>query len=353
MSILSNRFRNLGFPSGVLPPSPNPSIDPEPPKALLARCPMFEKTPLVNSPELSKNLGVSAVWVKDERNRIGLGSFKALGAAYVIAERANSQSAPISETSLTGLTFVTASAGNHGMSVAAGAQIFGARSVVFISESVPEAFAERLRARDCKVERVGADYEASMRAAQEAADKNGWILLSDTSWDGYTEIPHQLMQGYLVMAEEAVRQINIPPTHIFLQAGVGGLAASAAAYFRKAWGDGPVIVVVEPTAAPALMDSIKAGQMSDAQGPVSNMGRLDCKTPSLIALKGLARDADFFVTVEDDAASSAANDLTASGFSTTPSGAAGFAGAQSGFEELNLTGDARVLIVVSEGDEAA
>ena len=225
--------------------------------------------------------------------------------------------------------------------------------MVYISETVPEAFAGRLKERNCQVERVGADYEASMVAAQKAADQNGWILLSDTSWEGYTEIPHQLMQGYLVMAEEAVQQINIPPTHIFLQAGVGGLAASTAAYFRKAWGDGPMIVVVEPNAAPALMDSIQAGKICDTQGPASNMGRLDCKTPSLIALKGLARDADFFVTVEDSAGVKAADDLAASGFSTTPSGAAGFAGAQSGFEELNLSQDSRILIVVSEGSEAA
>ena len=111
------------------------------------------------------------------------------------------------------------------MSVAAGARIFGAKSVVYIAETVPDGFARSLRQKGAQVVRTGADYEASMAAAQKAAEDNGWTLLSDSSWPGYFDLPHRLMEGYLVMAAEASDALTEPPTHIFLQAGVGGWLA--------------------------------------------------------------------------------------------------------------------------------
>ena len=176
-----------------------------------------------------------------------------------------------------------------------------------------------MREKEAEVRVEGADYEASMVAAQNAAKEEGFILLSDSSWEGYTELPHRLMEGYLVAAEEVVSQMPVVPTHIFLQAGVGGLAGAMAAYFRHAWGTVPVIVVVEPGAAPALKASIEAGKPVFADGPVSNMGRLDCKEPSLIALKGLSRDADFFLTISDDLASDITGKLGNFGIHSTPS----------------------------------
>ena len=189
-----------------------------------------------------------------------------------------------------------------------------------------------------------------MQAAADAAQDKGWTLLSDSSWPGYFALPHRLMEGYLAMAAEAARQMPQAPTHILLQAGVGGLAAAAAAYFRAAWGDGPCIVVVEPDRAPALIDSIAAGRVLDTAGPSSNMGRLDCKTPSMIALKGLARDADLFVTISDEAAQAATEVLARHGLETTPSGGAGLAALLSGLEPGP---DAVVLAIVSEarGDD--
>ena len=242
-------------------------------------------------------------------------------------------------------TFVSSSAGNHGLSIAAGAKAFGARAVIYLSETVPEGFAERLRDLGAQVVRAGADYEASMTAAMAAADENGWTLLSDTSWPGYFDIPHRLMEGYLVMAEEAVRQMPEAPTHIFLQAGVGGLAGACAAYFRKAWGAGPQIFVVEPEFAPALQASIRAGECVNAAGPVSDMGRLDCKEPSLIALNGLARDADGFITISEDEGFAVLPILAAQGAETSTSGGAGLAAAK----EMNLGPEARVLCIISEG----
>jgi diaminopropionate ammonia-lyase len=325
-----------------------PVSDPSVVSTLLGQCPMHSETPLLSVPELAARLGVAAVSIKDERQRMGLGSFKALGAAYAIAREAQDTRPDALAGALDGRTFVTASAGNHGLSVAVGAQVFGAKAVIFLSETVPEAFAARLRDLGAEVVRAGADYEASMTAAEEAAQSNGWTLLSDSSWPGYARLPSLVMEGYLQLAAEAVEQMTAPPTHILLQAGVGGLACAVAAYARQAWGDGPQIIVVEPEAAPALRDSILAGRVVDTTGPVSDMGRLDCKTPSLIALNGLARDADTFVTISEAEAAKAMPLLASLGLGTTPSGGAGLAAVLAGLE---LGPDAHVWAILSEGPE--
>lgn len=316
--------------------------------ALLVRCPAHAVTPLRHLPDLAAELGVAQLWLKDERTRMGLGSFKALGAAHAIARDAAATGATDLSRALAGGVYVTASAGNHGLSVAAGARIFGARAVIYLADTVPETFAARLREKGAQVQRAGADYEASMKAAEQAAQTNGWTLLSDSSWHGYTDPPLRVMEGYLHLAAEAAAQIDHPPSYILLQAGVGGLAAAVAAYARRVWGDGPQIIVVEPDAAPALIDSIRTGKLVDTHGPASCMGRLDCKTPSLIALNGLARDADVFVTIAEDTGQRAARFLADHGLPTTPSGAAGIAGLLVG---LDVPPDARVLAILSEGPE--
>merc|ERR1712174_87159 len=314
-----------------------PSVDPSQPLQLLARCPHYHETPLYRRQIANLN---GEVFIKDERGRMGLGSFKALGAAYVIAHMAQQHS--LSET-----TFVTASAGNHGLSVVVGAKVFGAGAVVYLSHAVPENFAEKLRQQGAEVCRTGDNYEASMAAAAQAAKDQGWVLLSDSSWPGYTELPHRLMEGYLVMASEIVSQMEVSvPTHIFLQAGVGGLAGACAAYFRSTWADEPQIVIVEPDTAAALYTAIEKGMVVNAIGPVSSMGRLDCKEASRIALNGLARDADTFVLVEDEEVEGIMPVLTELGLSTTPSGGAGLAAAMLG--KVELPPDARVLVILSE-----
>lgn len=341
---LANPFRGTGLPdAGLLPLD-----DAEPVSALLAQCPAHKPTPLKSVPELATECGVSALWIKDERGRMGLGSFKALGAAHAIAREA-ALTGDVSSSALSGRTYVTASAGNHGLSVAAGAAVFGARAVVFLAETVPEAFAERLRAKGAEVVRAGATYEQSMAAAEAAAETNGWTLLSDSSWPGYSEMPLRVMEGYLQMAAEVAAQMPDRPTHILLQAGVGGLAAAFAAHARKVWGENPQIIIVEPSAAPALFESIRAGEIVTTKGPVSNMGRLDCKTPSQIALAGLARDADIFVTITEEEAEAALPRLASLGLSSTPSGAAGLAALMSGLPGLGPK--ACVLAILSEGPE--
>lgn len=347
MILLKNPFR--GDPDALpsLAEAPWPSVDAALPTALIRRCPKAGVTPMLSLPDMAAETGVGAVLIKDERGRMGLGSFKALGAAFVIAHDA-------ARGDVSDVTYVTASAGNHGMSVAAGAQAFGAQAVVYIADTVPQSFADRLRAQGAGVVREGATYEASMAAAAKAAQANGWQVLSDSSWPGYYQHPHRLMQGYLVLMGEIADQITTPPSHIFLQAGVGGLAGAVAAMARHIWGDAPRIVVVEPEVAPALAASIAAGKPVRADGPVSAMGRLDCKEPSLIALRGLARDADIFATISESEGFAGAELARDHGLETTPSGAAGLAGLlSSGLHRaaLGLSETSRVLLILSEEAE--
>lgn len=349
---MKNSLSNPLFGKGLSGTQILPKDDPTHVAALLAKCPMHAPTPLLDLPELASQMGVAQLHLKDERQRMGLGSFKALGAAYAIArEAADRVQDDQWAQALTGEVFITASAGNHGLSVAAGARLFGAKAIIYLAHTVPEAFAERLRASGADVVRAGATYEDSMVAAQTSSAQGNGRLLSDSSWAGYTELPSRVMEGYLQLAVEAVAQINEVPTHIFLQAGVGGLAAAVAAYCRSVWGDAPVIVVVEPDAAPALIQSIQAGEVVDTSGPVSAMGRLDCKTPSMIALAGLARDANIFMTITEQDGAIGVEALAAHGVQTTPSGGAGIAAALAGITGMGA--DARVMAIISEGPEDA
>lgn len=337
---------------------------------LLQHCPVAKQTPLIKRQAIAEALGVDTVYLKDERQRMGLGSFKASGAAYVIASAASevinanpalnldSVSAAQLQTCLQGRTYICASAGNHGLSVAAGAKVFGAQAVIYLSETVPESFADRLRGYGARVVRAGKQYEASMEAAATQAEAKGWTLLSDSSWSGYTELPTQVMEGYLVVAAEICQQIPPAPeqipTHVFLQAGVGGIAAATTAYLRQQWGDEPVIIIAEPDAAPAVLESVKAGKSVTTSGPSSNMGRLDCKEPSQIALQCLAKDANWFVTLSDEHVLDTVNWLETQGISTTSSAAAGLAVAHQSRQDstirsqLGLNANSRLLALITE-----
>ncbi|WP_394688603.1 diaminopropionate ammonia-lyase [Hoeflea sp.] len=332
--------------------------EPDRPLAMLRLCPAYQPTPLRAMPGLAADLGIGALRVKDETRRMRLGSFKALGGVYAIAQMIEDTSGTSdldcaqARNLAAGMTFITASAGNHGLSVAAGARIFGARGVIVLSSSVPEGFAERIRSTGAQVVRVNGSYEDSVQHAIEAAEQNGWQLLADGSWDGFTAPPALIMEGYSVLAAEcrdAIAKSGDWPTHVLVQAGVGGLAAAMAAHIREHWAAQPHIIIVEPEAAPCLLKSVEAGEMVRAEGPESNMGRLDCKDASLIAFEALRHDADLFVTVSDEDAQAAASIYESHGIQTTPSGAAPLAA----LRELNLDPEARCLLIATEGPEMA
>lgn len=352
MKNILNPLRGIGMPAHNGLADGEISADASLVISLLQHCPAHEPTPLVDCPKLAAQIGITSLHMKDERQRMGLGSFKALGAAFSIAKAAHKKigdgivDPTVAKTALKGTVFVTSSAGNHGLSVAAGANIFGAKAVIFLSVHVPTNFADRLRAMGAQVEISGDDYEASMAAAMEAAKANGWTLLSDSTWVEDTT-GRDIMEGYLALCEEMISQYGDAPSHMFLQAGVGGLASAATVAARKMWGNKPHITVVEPTAAPALQASIEQKAPALTSGPPSNMGRLDCKEPSHLALKALARDADAFLTLDDEFVAAEICQLKAYGLETSPSGGAGFAATVAMAKELGP--DARVLVILSEG----
>jgi len=320
---------------------------------MLKLCPVYAPTPLRNLPGLARDLNVGLLLAKDESQRMRLGSFKALGGVYAVAQiicdasGARTPDAPDAQRAAAGLTFVSASAGNHGLAVAAGARIFGARAVIVLDESVPEAFAARIRASGAEVRRAPGVYEDAVELAGRLADEEDWLLLADGSWPGYTTRPALVMEGYSVLAQEChdmLCRTGDWPTHVFLQAGVGGMAAAVAAHVRTCWPHQPVIAVVEPEEAACLRDSVREDRVTRASGAVSNMGRLDCKDASLIAFESLRRDADMFLTVTDREASEAVGLLDRHGISSTPSGAASIAAVR----QIAPSADARCLVIVTE-----
>ncbi len=341
-----------------------PHFAPNPlrPLKLLAACPAYSETPL-------REIHHVGAWVllgKDESQRLGLGSFKALGGVYAVAKMLANAWMNEGHTELkpdeyldqsfrsfaNTLTFVCASAGNHGMAVAAGAQIFGAKARVHLATSVPEYFTQQLQEKAATVIRSGDTYEASVAAAVADADANKAKLLTDGSWPGNTEAPLLVMEGYTVIAEELRKRFeftNTWPTHVFLQAGVGGLAAATAYMIRSNWAAQPEIIIVEPDAAPCLKQSHLAGRLVTVTGPESIMRRLDCKQPSIVALEVLNRVADRFVTISDTEAIDAVAIAQKAGINSTPSGVAGLA-ALLNAERLGLKLDAtaRPLVVFSE-----
>ena len=304
---------------------------------LIRHCPVYQPTPLqkIKAPSGHQLL------VKDETSRFRMGAFKALGGIYamsavLLARWREENQADIEPEQLfteeiqdwsRQFTFVCASAGNHGLAVATGAKLFNADCRIHLADNVPAAFENRLLALGVTVVRSGANYEQSMQAAT-ADCANGEILLSDSAWEGYSQIPSLVMEGYTVMAEEMRADFQAEelwPTHVFLQAGVGGLAAAITSHIRSLWPHQPTITVVEPDAAACLMESHQRKTLTEVTGPVSSMGRLDCKLPSTLAFDILHRQADQFLCISDLDAERAVEFLAAHQLRTTPSGAAGVA----------------------------
>jgi len=329
---------------------------------MLSSCPAHHETPLTDSSVLADKLGSGEVWLKSETGRMGLGSFKALGGAFAVAQMVSDASGGAEFNSdkareaAEKMTFITASAGNHGLSVAAGARVFGAHASIVLAAAVPEEFANRIRATGAEVIRVAGSYEDSVTHAIEQAEERGWIHLADGSWEGYTDAPALIMEGYTVLAEELrakFAQSGEWPTHVFLQAGVGGLAAAVCAHIRAFWPEQPVITVVEPDAAPCLLRSVEAGQLTRVTGPVSDMGRLDCKVASLIAFETLRAHADYFCTISEADAQWATTEFSEAGIATTPSGGAALAGVRNHGSAVGVDANSRCLLIISEGPEEA
>ena len=279
----------------------------------------YAPTPLVALEDVAKAARLGAIHWKDEGGRFGLGSFKALGGAYAVmkllqaelAKRGIANSATAAELTdgthreaTRAITVTCATDGNHGRSVAWGAERFGASCVIFVHEGVSQGRRDAIARYGAEIRVVPGTYDDAVRAAQREATERGWHVVSDTSYAGYTEVPRDVMQGYRLMVEEAAEAIPAPPTHVFIQGGVGGLAAAVSVQMRARYGlDGPRIVVVEPERAACLMASAEAGEPISVEGELDTlMAGLACGEPSLLAWQELERAGFAFMAIPDASA---------------------------------------------------
>lgn len=333
-------------------------------------------TPLVSLAGLAQHLGIGALYVKDEGSRLGLGSFKALGGAYALMilvqrEAARRLGRAISVKELThpdvravaaGMTFACATDGNHGRSVAQGAQAMGAEARIFVHAGVSPARIDAIARFGARIIRVPGTYDDSVAEAARVATERGWTILSDTSWPGYEDIPGLVAQGYTIMVREILSDLDRPPTHVFLQAGVGGFASAVAGHFAIALGAArPKVIIVEPARAACLYESARAGRIQKvAETEPTIMAMLECFEPSLIAFRVLSRVADGFMTVDEDTAPEVMRRLAEPIGDDPPiiageSGGAGLAGLVTALRDPALSGrlglgpKARVLVINTEG----
>ena len=336
----------------------------------------YAATPLHSLPAMAAETGVAEILYKHEGPRFGLGSFKALGGAFAglcVLQRELSQRLD-KEVSLESIragryaeevakiTLVSATDGNHGRSLAWGCKRTGAPCRIFIHAEVSEGRAKIIRDFGAEVVRTEGDYDASLDTCREEAEANGWFVVSDTSWPGYSDPPRDAMSGYGVMVREIVDAMETAPTHVFLQAGCGGLAASVAAALRLAWGvKSPRVVIVESNLAACLFESARQGKMESVEiREESVMAGLSCGVPSLMAWEILRCEASDFLIISDDLVPPTVRRLARPRGSdpTIEAGESGVAGLAALTEackdpelmrKLGLTAQSRVLLIGSEG----
>lgn len=284
----------------------------------IASWPGYVPTPLLDLPDVAAAARVASVHYKDEGGRFGLGSFKALGGAYAVmrllqaelAKRGVANAATAAELmegkhreATRAITVCCATDGNHGRSVAWGAQRFHAGCVIFVHETVSQGRRDAIARWGAEIRVVPGNYDDAVREAQKQADANAWFVVSDTSYPGYTEVPRDVMQGYRVMADEAAEQIGEAPTHVVIQGGVGGVAAAVSVQMRARFGTGVKVLVAEPDKAACLLASAEAGQPTTVPGDLDTlMAGLACGEPSLLAWQELERGAFAFMAVPDSSA---------------------------------------------------
>jgi diaminopropionate ammonia-lyase len=336
----------------------------------------YGETPLLDLLGLAESLGLRDLRYKHEGPRFGLGSFKALGGAYAVlrtVQRELSRSIghmPDPAGVRSGhyaaqtkkITVISATDGNHGRSVAWGAAQFHTNCRIYIHADVSEHRADVMRNLGAEVIRVDGDYDATVAQTRADAEKNGWLIVSDTSWPGYTQPPLDVMAGYGVMAREIVQSYETPPTHVFLQGGVGGLAAAIAAVFHQEWSsEAPRVVIVEPELAPCLFASAKVNKATNVEiSEETIMAGLSCGEPSELAWKVLADAAHDFITIPESIVGPMVRILANGACGDAPleageSGVAGLCAVVAAAKQpalrrsLHLDTNSRIVVVGSEG----
>jgi len=298
-------------------------------RALISQCPAYEPTPLHTLLNKARALGIGSLQYKDESFRFGLNAFKALGGTYAVGkvllnyiEKQSGRQADFKTLAeggykdlISDITVTCASAGNHGRAVAAGAKHFGCHAVIFLPNDAADEREQMIKDTGADIIRHTGDYDDTLVVAENTAREKNWIVISDTAWPGYEDIPQTVMIGYTVMIAEAVDQLMATkqplPTHVFIQGGVGGVAAAVAGYLADRYGTArPMVIVVEPEAADCLYNSSRQGRLSESTGSGKTfMGPLNCRAPSSIAWAILSKHADAFMTISDAMAQDVINQL--------------------------------------------
>ena len=314
----------------------------------------YEPTPLLLLNKLSKELNLNQIYYKDESKRFDLKSFKALGGAYAVEKvtKGNKE-----------ITVSTATAGNHGRSVAWGAKRLGLKCKIFISEFVSKARGKAMESLGAEVVKVKGNYENSLIECIKQSTENDWQIVQDVAWKDYMVVPTLTMAGYSVMMKEIVDQINNESiTHIFLQAGVGGMAGAMVAGVARYLKNIPKIIVVEPDSAACVMKSIESGKIEKVQiVRESLMGGMSCGEPSLVPWKILKKSVNNCISLPDDdigkamklfANASFGNDKIIAGENAAPGVISLIAccNDEKIKNSINLDSNSNVLLIGCEGD---
>lgn len=284
-----------------------------------ASFPVYKETPLVELKHTAKSMGLGNIYIKDESYRFGLNAFKVLGGSYAIgnylAKRLGKSITEMPYEKLVSgeikrelgdITFVTATDGNHGRGVAWTAKQLRQKSVVYMPKGSDEERLMNIRAEGADASITDLNYDEAVRLANSQAEQKGWVMVQDTAWEGYEDIPGWIMQGYGTMGYEAYMQLPEKPTHIFLQAGVGSMAGAVAGFFASVYGeDRPIITIVEPNKADCIYKTAEAadGKLHFVTGDMDTiMAGLACGEPCSIGWNVLRDYADNFISCPDYAA---------------------------------------------------
>ncbi|MEW6194324.1 MAG: diaminopropionate ammonia-lyase [Bacteroidota bacterium] len=348
--------------------------------ALHSTFPGYKPTPLVELKGLSNHLGLNKIWIKDESHRFGLNAFKVLGAGYAVInylyEYMGMDNKPLSfsfpndkkiENKIESLTLVTATDGNHGRGVAWTAQQIGCRSVIYMPKGTTQSRFENIKSLGADVTIIDGSYDAAVQLAKENSKRYGWLLVQDSSWNGYEKIPLMIMQGYLTIMKEIFDLLKGEiPTHVFVQCGVGSLPAAVAAFLVNFLKEKkPVFVVVEPDDAACMLESARLSSMITLKNEMKTiMAGLACGTPSKSAFDILSAHTDFFIKCPDEVTIKGMQILGRQEFGD-PKIISGESGAvTTGLlyyllsdkkfaplsEELKLNSASKVLLISTEGD---
>ncbi|MFP5347621.1 MAG: pyridoxal-phosphate dependent enzyme [Actinomycetes bacterium] len=312
-----------------------------------ASLPGYAPTPLVDLPEVAADLAVGRVLVKDESSRLGLPAFKVLGASWACRQVLDSQPSAV---------LVTATDGNHGRAVARMAAHFGTTATVFVPAVMLEGTAALIASEGAEVVRVDGDYDQAVRAAADYADADeGRALVQDTAWPAYEQVPAWIVDGYETLLDEVDEALGRAPDLVAVPVGVGSLAQSVVAHYRRPGRSRPSVLSVEPDTAACVLASLAHDRPTTVETGATVMAGLNCGTISSAAWPVLRHGCDAAVVVSDEEALRASSDLQAVGVSSGPCGAATLAGVRAVLADpgrraaLDLPDDAVVVLLSTEG----